>query len=224
MSAGCWGTPRASTAVGRPGWWSVVGDDLGVYDAASSPGGYRLCNQQCSSPPRNSPSTASSPFLNYHFPSNHKELVPREYCVISLASYSCHSFSQLITQNTSSPLSFTFFTQNFPNVFQNTFPPLSLFASTMMFSYTAKTHNTAAVFSDVPFIRIVPFVIPVIDIIRRDPTRLIPQLCASSSVLLAAVLIPACSNSVCVLICYVATATTTIRFPGIFLSSGRRAV
>lgn len=49
----------------------------------------------------------------------------------------------------------------------------------MMFSYTAKTHNTAvaAVFSDVPFIRIVPFVITVIDIIRRDPTRLIPQLC-----------------------------------------------
>lgn len=64
----------------------------------------------------------------------------------------------------------------------------------MMFSYTAKTHNTAvvlAVFSDVPVIRIVPFVITVIDIIRRDS---IP----SAAVLLAAVLIPSqCSNSVC---------------------------
>lgn len=47
----------------------------------------------------------------------------------------------------------------------------------MMFSYTAKTHNTAVVASVVPFIRIVPFVITVIDIICRDPTRLIPQLC-----------------------------------------------
>lgn len=200
MSAGCWGTPRASTAVGRPGWWSVVGDDLGVYDAASSPGGYRLCNQQCSSPPRNSPSTASSSFLNYHFPSNHKELVPREYCVISLASYSCHSFSQLITQNTSSPLSFTFFTQNFPNfpyVFQNTFPlSLSICFNNDVFLHCQNTQHCrrrlrCPLYPDCPLCHHshrhhLP---------RPDPIDSTAM--PSSSVLLAAVLIPVCSNSVC---------------------------